>query len=88
MENMETPGGAARPTLEQGLRHALADLEWARVALSDARAALGADWDPACPALTEAQDQARRLAYVTIRTCHSEIDTATEALRRAAGAAR
>jgi uncharacterized protein YbjT (DUF2867 family) len=85
---METPGGAARPTADQALRHALADLERARGAFSDARAALGGNWDPTGPALTEAQDQARRLAYVTIRACHSEIDTAAEALRRAAGGAR
>jgi hypothetical protein len=90
---METPGGAERLTVEQALRHALADLERACVALSDARTSLGENWDPPGPApgpaLTQtSQDKARRFASVTIRTSPSEIDTAAEALRRAAGGAR
>lgn len=84
----QTLSAAGRPAAEQLLRRALVDFERASVALSEARRSLGSDRKPAeapTKALTDEQDQARRLAYVAIRTCHDEIDTATDALRQAVG---
>ena len=78
----------ALPTRAEMLRHALAGMEQASAALSDARDWLNADWRPVGSALTPAQTNARAHARRAITASQAEISAAADALRRAAGGAR
>lgn len=71
------------PTRDEMIRNALASLDDARRALSDARDWLASDWRPLGSELTPAQADARTTTRRVIGVCKDEIDTATNALHRA-----
>lgn len=77
------------PTRDEMIRNALASLQEARRALSNARDWLASDWRPLGSELTPAQADARTTTRRVIGVCKDEIDTATDALHQAsAGGAR
>lgn len=71
------------PTRDEMIRNALADLERASSALSDARDWLNSDWRPVGSSLTDEQADARTATRDAIAACKKHIVPATDALLRA-----